>query len=98
MLTHNSENEVTCEFCGKKYANRKKYRSHKERIHSQKVIECEKCPLTFTRKQHHEAHLVKNLFIKNDLNFFDISAIWITRRQSTNPNYLKNAKSEHLIG
>lgn len=60
MLTHNSENEVTCEFCGKKYANRKKYRSHKERIHSQKVIECEKCPLTFTRKQHHEAHLVRD--------------------------------------
>ena len=24
--------------------------------------------------------------------------IWINRPQSTNPNYLKNAKSEHLIG
>jgi hypothetical protein len=29
--------------------------------------------------------------------FFALS-IWITGPQSTNPKYLKNAKSEHLIG
>jgi hypothetical protein len=27
-----------------------------------------------------------------------IPPIWITGPQSTNPKYLKNAKSEHLIG
>jgi hypothetical protein len=27
-----------------------------------------------------------------------IPYIWITGPQSTNPKYLKNAKSEHLIG
>jgi hypothetical protein len=31
-------------------------------------------------------------------NFRFFFGIWITRPQSTNPKYLKNAKSEHLIG
>ena len=29
---------------------------------------------------------------------FRSERIWINGPQSTNPNYLKNAKSEHLIG
>ena len=33
-----------------------------------------------------------NIFLFRDL------CIWINGPQGTNPNYLKNAKSEHLIG
>jgi hypothetical protein len=48
--------------------------------------------------------LTKILEIKNKGNFrvlqeFEYEMIiWITGPQSTNPKYLKNAKSEHLIG
>jgi hypothetical protein len=63
MQTHNPENEITCEFCGKKYANRAKYQCHYKRIHSGKVYECTSCIQKFIRKEHLEAHLVSFIFI-----------------------------------
>ena len=42
---------------------------------------------------------VENLDIQQKLILArDLKYIWITGHQSTNPKYLKNAKSGHLIG
>ena len=59
MKSHDPENEITCDACGKKYATKEKYMFHFRRYHTGPHFACDRCDMRFIRKEQLEAHKVR---------------------------------------
>ena len=58
MRTHDPVNEVTCEGCGKTFADRVLYIKHYKQYHTGAKYECDKCDKTFIIDKQLESHKV----------------------------------------